>query len=855
MAKIKIISNPYNSEIHFQEWNESSNTYEDICYDTKPDSKLICEKLAKAFLPFKVTEIVDRILAEYYTEIDANPVYIVFEGNDDEYSDLCFVCEEEAYREKVVLEKSESYIENAREILPEIVGVFDELYDLVSRSVRDEEKMIREINKFKEASNRIIPICVMGTYSAGKSTFINALIGSEILPSSDQPMTAKIYKISKSTHGRKAKIRFEYDGKPVCLEFYEEKYIGDEGFVGNAVADEIESQIEAITEKDLVRNVNKALEVINSSAESEERLSEIIEITVPFRAGILDESPKDYVIFDTPGSNSESNEKHLEVLKKAMANLSNGLPIYISEYQALDTKDNAELYKVIASMKELDDRFTLIIVNKADQARLPKEGFNHDSETKILSQAVPKRMFAGGMYFVSSIMGLGAKNGGDFIDEYYSEVYETQKHNYTDSTSKFYKVLYQYNITAEQMKRKQVVEAENCSNPVYANSGLQTIEREVEVFADKYSSYNKCQQSRLFLDNIIRITTDEIEQTKQECEETKIRLGEALEKEKKELIERLNGKKTELEESYILNHPDCRETLLADTKYIITSEELETQRKQIELGKASERDYDAQNQDAKEKRDAIGHDFAQNIKSVLKSHSLESVKESGKELFSGLATDFKESEASRKKRKEMAKDIERATTDEVLDIVIDRFDNRIIDAKTFIEDDSKKYWTQKTIEVREILAQIVTNSSALTEKERETLAQIIMEYKDLTFKNFGKDVFDREKLVHGFKLGALKFGAVDSLNIDRIKKKYMISIKEKVDELFVKSKTSHETSFRLWIEDLMKQIKDNIIEFNPTLRSLNRIIEEKTEEIIELEGRQTIIEQDKEKIRLMMEWK
>ena len=51
----------------------------------------------------------------------------------------------------------------------------------------------------------------------------------------------------------------------------------------------------------------------------------------------------------------------------------------------------------------------------------------------------------------------------------------------------------------------------------------------------------------------------------------------------------------------------------------------------------------------------------------------------------------------------------------------------------------------------------------------------------------------------------------------------------------------------------MDKIKDNIVEFNPTLRSFNRIIAQTKDKIIELETRQEIIEQDKEKIRLMME--
>lgn len=853
--KIKVISNPYKSEIIFMEWNANTSEWLEINYDSKPDSKLISDRMSKSFLPFKVTEIVDRIIGEYGSKNDSSLIEIVFEGNDDEYQEMCAVCNDTKYDVQIILTKSERCIENAREILPEIIAVFDELNELVSKSVRDEDKIVCEIEKFKEASNKVIPICVLGNYSAGKSTFINALIGSEILPSSDQPTTAKIFKISKSSHGRKAQIHFEYDDLLVCLEFYEEKYVGSKSFVNNPLNDVIEDELSKIDDKTLVKNVNKVLEVLNNDSNESLHLSEIIEISVPFMAGILDQSPKDYVIFDTPGSNSDSNESHLVVLKKAMQNLSNGLPIYVSEFQALDTKDNAELYKVIESMKELDDRFTMIVVNKADQARLPKDGFDKSSEEKILEQAVPKKMFSDGMFFASSIMALGSKNDADFIDEYYSEVYETQKNNYTDASSKFYKSLYQYNITAEQIKKYQIAEAATCDTPIYANSGLFSIEREIEIFADKYSSYNKCQQSRMFLDNIIKITTDEIEQTKQECEETKARLAEALEKEKRELIERLEEKRSNLETGYIQEHPDCRQDIFNNTDYIITVEELEAQKRQIEVGKTEDHDYDTHDKDAKEKRDAIGQDLAQNIKGVFKSRSVDALKEHGKGLLGDLVSDFKESEVSRKKRNEMAKEVEKATADTLLGIVRDRFDSRIVKIKQYIDNDSKTYWTEKTKQIRENLILIVTNSSALTEKERENLAQIIMTYQNLEFETSGNVVFNKDKLVNGFRIGGLKIGAVDSLNTERIKKRYMQSIEESVDKLFAEIKTSHEASFRTWIEHLMDRIKDNIVEFNPTLRSFNRIIAQTKDKIIELETRQEIIEQDKEKIRLMMEWK
>lgn len=73
----------------------------------------------------------------------------------------------------------------------------------------------RGLNKVSQALDDVIPLCVFGNYSAGKSTFINALIGVELLPSGGDPVTAKIYEIRNSEFFDQAKISFEFHGERI----------------------------------------------------------------------------------------------------------------------------------------------------------------------------------------------------------------------------------------------------------------------------------------------------------------------------------------------------------------------------------------------------------------------------------------------------------------------------------------------------------------------------------------------------------------------------------------------------------------------------------------------------------------
>lgn len=55
-------------------------------------------------------------------------------------------------------------------------------------------------------------------------------------------------------------------------------------------------------------------------------------------------------------------------------------------------------------------------------------------------------------FYVSSIVGLGAKQGEEFIDEDYQDVYDKEITSYTNSEAKHPKSLYRYDIVPEQVK-------------------------------------------------------------------------------------------------------------------------------------------------------------------------------------------------------------------------------------------------------------------------------------------------------------------------------------------------------------------------------------------------------------------
>lgn len=846
MSKIKIISNPYTQSTEFQSWSQSSEKWVAINEAICPNSELLNAELKEGFFPFKARQIIDILIEEYCTESEI--LEIVFEGTEDEYRELESICTSEKYISKVTPRKSNIYLENARDILPDVINVFKELTPLIEDYTNGREDIQKKLDRFSDASNDVIPICVIGNYSSGKSTFINALVGYELLPSSDEPTTAKIYRITQSEYMDRAKITFDCAGDNVSLQLRSDSYKFIVGSVDNPLVASITTILDELSTSPLSVKLNNILNFINTYANEGEtiEISDLIQVEAPFSVdGIWGKTRNKFVIFDTPGSNSASNRKHYDVLKKAMENLTNGLPIFVSEFDSLDSTDNDNLYQYIKSLGKLDNRFTMIIVNKADSASLNREGYTEEYRDRILSLAIPKKLYAGGIYFISSIMGLGSKNGGEFISDHNAEIFEDQCGKYTNPQSRFYKKLYQYDILPAQIKAKLDTLSLQQSNLLYANSGLYAVEQAVGTFADVYSHYNKCHQSEQFLGDVISSTLSEIEAKKAKTKEYRKRVHGQLERDKEKLMQALETESNNYKSLFETNYNNEMNTLYSDIKDIYTKKELLALKKKLMTEKTVE-------QDVSGKRDQV-LDCVRNIPrhlfETMPQDNKGERKKSLRIVGAGAVEDWQNVVEEQSKLRETKKCVKKEASEQVLETVKKRFVEKWTFAQNQLEKRSTEFCSFKTDEFRKELLSLVTESSALSKDQREKIAGIIMEYQPMDYRISADELFDKAKFLHRI------FGVVDRLDITKLSKQYNKNMRNEVKSYFDALNTSRLESFNAWRASLVGIICENIIEFNPALYDQWKIIEEENFRIQELEKKICMLQDYTSQISEMMSWK
>lgn len=851
MAKIKIISNPYYKKTSFERWDDEKSEWIAIEYENNASSKLLSKEIAEGFFPFRVRQIVEQIVQDY--KVPGDTIQILFEGSADEYQELEDACSECNFETEVVTERTSIGLENARDILPEVKQLFQKISPLINSSV-DATKIQRDLDRFSDASSDVVPICVLGNYSVGKSTFINALIGCEILPSGPEPVTAKVYKITRSKYKDRAQVRWKYWDQDMLISFSNRETIMEQNMKENSLGKALMEGLEKLDNPGIVERVYSAITIINDFDDStaEDDVSNLIEVDIPFTQGVLANTLHPFVIFDTPGSNSASNAKHLQVLKEAMANMTNGLPIFVCTPDSLDSTDNENLYHIIRDLDELDNRFTMIVVNKADSAAIQRRGDSGQEQARILSQAVPRNLYSGGLFYVSSVMGLGGKTDGIFTDYVYEDIYDAQLDRYRNPGNRHYRQLYQYNILPGQIKNRSDALAAEQSDLIYANSGLFSLETEIESFAGKYAAYNKCLQSQMFLRNIISTTESEIESDKDEAEDLRQGLLDHLENDKKMLLEDLESVASTEQLEGDNRYDESMRQYLDQGKDTFSHNKLKELENDFITEQENEQNYNSREKDVRDAVDTVTGNLKDNFNRVLKKPNLKDLKSIAQDIVSDVGNVVDKS----KIRFESRRDVNKAAGAKLLEYVGEVYTSKLDEMHILLDTQSQTYWREKTEIIREALASIVTGSETLTDERREELERIILTFQQIIFnENAGEEIFNKGKFEYRIQIGNRILWESDRLNIDKIVRTYNTNMETSVNTLYESFKASHTESAHAWIRNLMDEISKNIVDYSPELSKQAEKIRRMTKRIEDLQERRIKLEQYTGFLNAMMDWK
>lgn len=192
--------------------------------------------------------------------------------------------------------------------------------------------------KFDIDDKNIFKVCVIATMSSGKSTFINSIIGEEVMPEKNEACTARTMAVldNDAASVKKAHI-IRKNGDKEILEIDSREVLdrvnNDEDIVDFLVESNIQS----------IKNTSRAL-----------------------------------ILIDTPGVNNSEDEKHGKRTEEFLKQMDMGVIIYLMNATQLATNDDSLLLQLVSDhvKKKKGSVKIIFVINKIDALDLETESIS-----------------------------------------------------------------------------------------------------------------------------------------------------------------------------------------------------------------------------------------------------------------------------------------------------------------------------------------------------------------------------------------------------------------------------------------------------------------------------------------------
>ena len=278
-----------------------------------------------------------------------------------------------------------------------------------------------------------------------------------------------------------------------------------------------------------------------------------------------------------------------------------------------------------------------------------------------------------------------------------------------------------------------------------------------------------------------------------------------------------------------------------------------------ELNKLNEK-YIAENSgeynldDKQKDLDSAVSKLAGDIKGRFKNIRMSELKGS----FSGIIEDTKKGlESIYESKKELdstQKSASAETVDEVLSEVVETYKVSMADATRKINHIACNYWENNSKLLKDVLIDIVTASDALTDKQKQTLSELIFNYKNISFDDNASSIFVKPKFLHGHLLG-LDLFMFEKLNTHKLAREYNKTVAQNIENIATDMNDNYYNSYKKWQDELSSMIERNIVDLNPELQVISDSIDNETEKINRLETSQQIIRTSLSEIENLISFK
>ncbi len=822
MTKIRIRSNPYTRRI---EYYTSDNEMDWSNISSKEEKSALRDiKFEKSYFPFRTKEIIDIIIKEYY--VGRDKVQLCFDGTLDEYKCVQKYCEKEGVKDKIECTKTTSELNDANTILNDIeksFGIISELLD--DLGIKNNKEYLR----VKQTLENVVPICIFGDKGVGKSTFINTIIGVDILPSGVDTTTAKVYEIKKA-NSDVGRIIFEYKGDTVTLIIKEDgiRQVGDEA--NTDLLDSIEKEVNKCLKNNVLSTLGATLNTINAlgNEDKENLIGDLVVVEVPFekKEGIYIDDSVNYIVFDIPSFDDCNNKKILTIINDELEGLRNAIPIWVTQYNELGKDKNRDAYEKLLSLNCMDRRFSKIIFNKADISNLPDDRLFENDERNIIEDSIVEKIFEEGIYFVSLLSSS-------------SEIKKSNK-------------LYKYNIAPDVVKSGFNQYCSECNDSFLVDSGLLCVEKELDKYINYYSSYNKCQcvydYMNYMFDEVINDVKKEADDQKnniciyeKELGDKEIVLKETLDKISKEVenvfySDSKNELRIHVNAGYVYK-------ISLDELSEVASEARTLCRNANSIDELGKKEYE-------ESKNKLWERLSKNGQEVFSKKFFGAVKNLSDDLF----YDIKDVADKKGRMDDYKKGLDIISSEAIMNYITGQYRRSVCDFYSDIKMYLEKYWEKKENQLKKEIEKEITKLDILSKEQQCEMVEMISVYKSTDYYYDIDKVFVKKDFLQGSFLG-IRFFDSERLDLKKLVNKYNDEISNVIIHTSSEMNDRYYDRFLKWKYRIIEDIKLNIVRYNPELKQIAEKIDAANIKIYQLEDNEHRFVTEYNKVKDMVDYR
>lgn len=336
--------------------------------------------------------------------------------------------------------------------------LIDCVFEKIQNGPFSELRDVDIINAFEHAKSSDFEVCVVATMSAGKSTLINSMLRTKLMPSKQEACTSIITKLK--------------DNDSQC---WQAEVYNKEGRLIEAHENLTISTMERL-------NGDENVSVIKAAG------------NIPF----VTADDVSLILIDTPGPNNSRDPEHKRVQSEFLNKSSKSLVLYIMEGTFGTDDDNALLERVAESMsvggKQSKDRF-IFVVNKMDN-RNTEDGDTSQTLTRIRSYLKKHGIVNPYLFPAAALPALNIRRikNGEIVDEDTADETELKVRKLNRNENFHFETYASLPASIRGEINRQLSEASingDLENQALIHTGIVSIEAAIRQYVQKYAKTAK----------------------------------------------------------------------------------------------------------------------------------------------------------------------------------------------------------------------------------------------------------------------------------------------------------------------------------------------------------------------------